>query len=130
MTDSLFGDLYNPDLATDAAEMFDRANVPAQKQVASTSIEAYRTLGSSLPAREQAVLIGLRRFWASRRFFPTSYELFAAMQAEGAAFDLNSVRPRITALFNKGALTREAKRVCHVTGKRAYTWAIQDNQEG
>ena len=96
--------------------------------VADTSLEAYRHLQDSLPAREQAVLIGLRRYAIVHGHAPTSYELFEAMRADGAAFDLNSVRPRLNSLFNKGDVVRLAKRPCRVTNKTAYTWAIQEEK--
>lgn len=121
--DSLFDDLYNPNLSDTYAEEFAPA---AQKQVASTSVKAYRELSDTLPERERAVLIGLRRYWASHRQAPTSYELFESMKADGCAFDLNSVRPRLTALFQHGRVAREAKRMCRVTSKTAYTWAIKE----
>lgn len=145
MTDSLF-DLVNPPLVDTYAEEF---GVPASspravgaghagqtgqtittegwsapKQVAATSVNAYRELQDTLPAREQAVLIGLRRFWARHQRWPTAYEVFSEMKADGVAFDLNSVRPRLTSLFQHGRVTREAKRVCRITGKFAYTWSL------
>lgn len=122
MTDSLF-DLVNPPLVETYAEEF--APKPA-KAVASTSVDVYRELADSLPAREQAVLIGLRRYFAVHRCAPTAYELFESMRADGCAFDLNSVRPRLTSLFQHGRVSREAKRVCRVTAKKAFTWAIKE----
>ena len=129
-------DLVNPPLVENFAEEF---GVPASSpsaagagqagrtvSVQATSVDAYRDLADTLPAREQAVLIGLRRHWASYRQAPTSYELFESMRADGCAFDLNSVRPRLTALWKKGRVIQQARRRCSVTGKTAYTWAINE----
>ena len=129
MTNSLFGDLFNPNLAPDAAETFDRANAPAPKRVASTSIEAYRAITPELPQREHEVLIGLRRYYAVYRRWPTAYELLRWMQTEGVAFDVNSVRPRLTALRARGRVRQADKRPCTVTRRTVFTWVIEDNQE-
>ena len=134
---SLFGDdLYNPGKVETFAEEF---GVPASSPqavgagqtgktitVEATSIEAYR--GLDLPAREQAVLIGLRRYAIVHGHAPTSYELFKEMHSDGCAFDVNAVRPRLTHLFQTGCVTRKSKRVCRITGKNAYTWAITKEQ--
>ena len=129
MTGSLFGDLYNPNLADDAAATFEPDPPTPAKRVATTSIEAYRDIQDSLPARENAVLVGLRRYRAAHRSWPTSYELFRSMSEEGAAFDLNAVRPRLTALHAKGRITRQPKRICRITAKSAYTWAVNEENE-
>lgn len=97
-----------------------------RKGVASTSLTAYRDIQDSLPSREAAVLVGLRRYQAVHGRWPTSYELYRAMAAEGYAFDLNSVRPRLTALWGKGHVIQTARRRCTVTGKRAYVWAVDE----
>ena len=96
---------------------------------ASTSIEAYRALVPELPQREHEVLIGLRRYRSIYGHWPTSYELFRLMEAEGVALDLNSVRPRLTALWKRERVIQTTRRRCTVTGKTAHTWAVDDNKE-
>ena len=134
MTDSLFGDLYNPDLAPDAAETFaasrevETQGLP-KKRIAGTSIEAYRVLASGLPRREGIVLVGLGRYRSLYGHWPTAYELYRLLDAEGQVFDINGVRPRLNALHQRGRIRCDGKRPCTVTRRTAYTWAI-DNQEG
>lgn len=88
--------------------------------VQDTSHAAYSGLRGGLPRRERQVWDAL----AACRRAPTAYELTDAMQRAGVAFDLNSVRPRLTALHEKGHVRRCGKRACGVTGKRVYTWAV------
>ena len=133
---SLFGDLYNGNLVEGAfgVEPSSPQAVCAGQTgktitVEATSLEAYRGLENTLPAREQAVLIGLRRYAIVHGHAPTSYELFSDMRADGCAFDLNSVRPRLTSLFQHGRVTREGKRVCAITKKTAYTWAVTTEEK-
>lgn len=141
---SLFGDLHNPNKVETFEQEF---GVPAGSPltegarqtgqsittegwsvpVTETSIEAYR--GLDLPAREAAVLIGLRRYAIVHGHAPTSYELFRDMQAEGCAFDINAVRPRLTALWKKSLIIKSDWRACAVTGKNAYTWAITKEEK-
>lgn len=91
------------------------------KRVADTSLEAFRALVPFLSKREAEVVDGLRDFGRTQ---PTAYELFQWLRGRGAAFDLNSVRPRLTALSDRGVVTRGPKRTCAITGKTAYTWAL------
>ena len=93
-------------------------SMPLFKHVQDTSIEAYREIAPTLQARERLVLGWLLQ----AKEPPTAYELFARMQAAGDAADLNSVRPRLTALESKHVIEKGAKRICRITGKRAYTW--------
>lgn len=90
------------------------------KRVSDTSIAVYREIAPSLPKREQAVVDAL-----TGRLIPiTAYELFALMHQRGTAFDINAVRPRLTALAAKGIVTKVGKRACSVTGKQAYTFRV------
>lgn len=95
-------------------------SLPLFKAVADTSIEAYHAIRPSLETREQAVIKALQR----EREAPTAYELYESMKRAGAVFDLNSVRPRLTALKTRGLVQRGAKRICRITQKRVYTWEI------
>jgi Fe2+ or Zn2+ uptake regulation protein len=91
------------------------------KRVRDTSAQSLRELESTLPRREQIVLDALRHW---RGCPPTSYELTKWLQEEGRAFDLNAVRPRLSALCDKGLVTTGNKRTCRVTGKTSYTWLL------
>ena len=93
------------------------------KQVADTSIAAYREIAPTLGEREALVLAGLHD-----RAPMTAYELFRSMEADGLAddglFDLNAVRPRLTSLCDKGLVTKGEKRACRITGKTVYTFTL------
>ena len=91
---------------------------PPAKQVRDTSIAVYREIAPSVPRREQAVLDALSMFAVPT----TAYELFGYMRYHRTAFDLNSVRPRLTALLARHCVERCAKRPCRITGRTVYTW--------
>lgn len=86
--------------------------------VRDTSRSAYDDLRGSLPRRERLVWEQLLACSTA----PTSYELTERMKRAGLAFDVNSCRPRLTALFDRGCVRRLGKRTCGVTGKTVYTW--------
>lgn len=81
-----------------------------------TSLEAYRKI--DLNERERLVLAALD----AHKEPPTSYELAQYMYEAGTAIDLNSTRPRLTDLKNKGVVEKTNKRQCMVTGNTAYVW--------
>ena len=89
------------------------------KRVRDTSALALREL--DLPRREQIVLDALKA-WTGPA--PTSYELTRWLQADDLAFDVNSVRPRLCALLDKGLIATGEKRPCRVTTRLAYTWVL------
>lgn len=88
--------------------------------VRDTSASAYHELRASLPRRERLVWEALSKCLMA----PTAYELTETMKRAGLAFDLNSVRPRLTALFEKDSVRRLGKRTCAITGRTVYTWAV------
>lgn len=88
--------------------------------VQDTSVAAYDGLRDSLPRRERLVWSALSKCTAA----PTAYELTESMKRAGLAFDLNSVRPRLTALYERGSVQRLGKRACAITGRKVYTWAV------
>ena len=89
-----------------------------QKHVTTTSLDAYSDLQISLPRREALVWTALAQCVVP----PTSYELTERMKAERNAQDVNSVRPRLTALLKKRCVQTVGQRICSVTGKKALTW--------
>ena len=70
------------------------------------------------------MLEGLRLFCLERHYLPTSYELVNYMIARDMADDLNTVRPRLTGLQERGMVRTGHKRPCGVTGKMAYVWEL------
>lgn len=97
-----------------------------------TSCEAYWGVVESTRAqRERAVLLGLERCHQGTGRWPTAYELFEYMRETGigGVKDLNSVRPRLTALKGQHLVFNEAdKRPCRVTGISALTWRLPDGK--
>ncbi len=91
-----------------------------------TSLEALAAIRKTLPMREAAVFEALELMVALRGPSlrpPTAYELLRYMQdRRDGAFDLNSVRPRLTALKEKGLVENGDKVECTVTRKKAFTW--------
>ena len=103
---------------------FDAPPAPP-RVVRATSLEALAAIRKTLPMREAAVFEALELMVALRSGVrpPTAYELLRYMQSgKDGAFDLNSVRPRLTALKEKGLVENGDKVVCMVTKKKAFTW--------
>lgn len=88
------------------------------KRVALTSRFAYADLQDDLQPREREVLNALR----ARPGAPTAYELLERMRVAHPRFDVNSIRPRLTSLRDKGLIAGGRKRRCTVTGRLAWTW--------
>ena len=88
------------------------------KRIASTSRLAFRELQPELQPRESEVLDALQG--ASMR--PTAYELLERMRSAHPGFDVNSIRPRLTSLRDRGLIVGVDKRRCSVTGRIAWTW--------
>lgn len=97
---------------------------PQPKRVQSTSIAAYREIAGTLPAREALVRLRLQGYVALHHAAPTGYELLQFMRVFDPALDLNSVRPRLTALEAKRLIQKGEKRRCAITGKTAFTWRL------
>lgn len=104
------------------------APAPAQRLVRVTSLEALTAIRKTLALREAAVFESLELCLARAGLRPpTAYELLRFMQGQGygmsgPAFDLNSVRPRLTALKERGLVENGDKVICTITRKKAFTW--------
>src|SRR5262245_6722017 len=97
------------------------------RRIRVTSLEAWREVQKSLPEREGAVMHALIRHFVDDRGMPlTSYELFRQMKSRDEAFDINSVRPRLTKLQEKGLVRMGEKVTCTITQKSAYTWELAE----
>src|SRR5438034_11531016 len=94
------------------------------KRTADTSRASLADVAASRSQREAQVIDALRRYWVAHGSDPTAYELLRWMQVENPVLDLNAVRPRLTELKDAGHVRTTGKRVCAVTEKRVYTWAI------
>lgn len=101
---------------------------PAPRRIVRvTSLEALAAIRKTLPLREKLVFESLLLYMALRGPSlrpPTAYELLRFMQerSRGEVFDVNSVRPRLTALKEQGLIENGDKVMCTVTQKKAFTW--------
>lgn len=107
----------------------------AHKRARQTSREIYRRQRAEdiqraingQETREGQVLRLLAAFWNRYQFSPTALEVMRWGQEQGEPlFDVNSVRPRITALVAAGLVEPRARRVCQVSGKTVWTWACRE----
>lgn len=92
------------------------------KRVASSSRESLARVADELRGREHTIWLALQRYRLHHVCDPTAYELFREMHARGEAFDVNSVRPRLTALKDRGLAETCGRRRCSVTGRTVHTW--------
>lgn len=97
-------------------------SLPLLYDVQETSRAAYQVILPTLPERERAVIEALARFTIP----PTSYELYHHMSIRRDAVDLNSVRPRLSALSKRGVIVKGPKRACSITGFTAFTWSLKE----
>jgi hypothetical protein len=75
--------------------------------------------------REGQVLRCLGWHWNVTQTSPTARELAAWMARQGEPVDdINSVRPRLTALVEAGLVETAGKRRCKVSGKTVLTWRV------
>ena len=96
-----------------------------KKRIQITSLEAYYKLLPTLPERERAVLEGLKIYHLGlANVWPTAYELFSYMEARctPTIFDVNSVRPVLTRLKDKGLVEFGERKRCAITGQNAHVW--------
>jgi hypothetical protein len=109
------------------AGMFDERPPRQHKRSRQTSRQVYRELRESLEGREGQVLRLLAWHWNERQTSPTALELLKWAREKGESlFDVNSIRPRLRALFERGAVAPRAKRTCAVSGKTVWTWAVRE----
>lgn len=75
--------------------------------------------------REGQVLRLLGWHWNATQTSPTALELLDWARAQGETlFDINSLRPRLTALVEAGHVETAGKRRCRVSGKTVHTWRV------
>jgi len=100
------------------------ATAKVKKRIQITSRESWFEILKTLPAREQQICNALARYHLGiNNIWPTAYELYSHMQKrEEAVFDVNSVRPVLTRLKDKGVVEFGERRTCWITGRNVYTW--------
>lgn len=75
--------------------------------------------------REGQVLRLLAWHWNATQTSPSALELLAWARNKGEhLFDVNSLRPRITALAESGLVESAGKRACHISGKTVHAWRV------
>lgn len=95
------------------------------KRQAETAIAVYHgDIKPTLTFRQTFVRDELEAFIAAKHYGPTAIELLAFIQRKhGArAFDVNSVRPRLTEMTELGMVRHGVKRRCDISTKTVLTW--------
>lgn len=89
--------------------------------------ESQRRAEAGQETREDQVLRCLSAYFNRFQRRPTALELLRWMKNKGeGVFDINSVRPRITALVKAQVVTSYAKRPCRVSGMTVCTWGAKE----
>jgi len=105
------------------------------KLVRQTSREVYRRqraidavkAAHGIETREGQVLRCLAAWWNRFQTTPTALELLAWMkERDEPLFDVNSIRPRLTELLERGLIEPAGKRRCIVSGKTVHTWRVRE----
>lgn len=100
---------------------------------ADTARDVYRDdILPTLESRQQFVRDHLRAYIEQHDGeAPTALELLAFVQARwpGRPFDVNTIRPRLTAMNDMHMVRMDAKRRCRISGKRVYTWALDEPRQ-
>jgi hypothetical protein len=121
-----FAEFYQPDLVPTPR---------AHKRQRSTAREVYRQqravdvakAEAGKETREGQVLRLLAWHFNATQISPTALELLAWARSKGEhLFDVNSLRPRLKELFDRGLVEPRGKRTCAVSGKTVHTWACRE----
>lgn len=105
--------------------------VKAHKRQRGTAVGAYvkrrdadkAKAAAGIETREAQVLRCLSAYFNRFQRRPSSLELMRWMQNKGeGVFDINSIRPRITALVAAKVVMAYPKRTCRVSGQTVCTW--------
>jgi predicted transcriptional regulator len=81
-----------------------------------TSREAYEAIRPQIPTRQAEVLSTLKR----------SHDLTNMEIARLLRLSVNQITPRIFELRAKGLVIEAGRRICHITGHRAISWACHE----
>lgn len=93
----------------------------------STAIAVYhQDIQPSLHGRQLFVRQELDAFIQQYDQAPTALELlrFVASRHLERHFDPNSVRPRLTEMWEQGWVAHGSKRECSISGKTVFTWVL------
>ena len=103
--------------------------VRIRKRVRDTSIEAWLEILGSISVRERDILSALESYFRRNGYWPTAYELYFHIkdnESEIKPFDVNSVRPVLTAMKDLGMVEFTDKRICSISKKKVYTWRFPE----
>lgn len=93
---------------------------------AATATAVYRSdIVPTLHSRQAFVVEELTTFFRVRGYWPTALELLAFARRHDGRYDVNTIRPRLTELWKRGAVEHGDKRRCRCSGKTALTWALR-----
>lgn len=108
-----------------------------------TAVQVYRQdIEPDLARRQQFVKEELAAFHRMTKKWPTALELlrfavqrqiieFGERMAPGPnTYDVNTIRPRLTELWEQGWVSRDDKRTCSVSGKTVFVWELKDRPLG
>lgn len=119
-----------------ALPIYDQAAIPRvhkrQRQTARTVYKRQRAIDvekakGGKETRSGQVLRCLAAWWNRFNTSPTALELLAWMRERGEpVFDVNSIRPRLKELVDRGLVEPRAKRQCIVSGQTVWTWAVRE----
>lgn len=96
---------------------------------APTAAAVYRDISQTLGERQARVRTLLREFRAAFETWPTANELLRFARTthrDCAAWDVNSIRPRLTEMVVQGDVAELPKRRCAVTGKQVTVYITVD----
>ena len=108
---------------------------------AQTAIEVYHhDIEPDLARRQQFVRDELQAFHRAHHYWPTALELLRhAVQRERIHFaetgrfygyDVNTIRPRLTELWQQGWVARHDKRPCAISGKTVFVGELKEKPTG
>lgn len=95
---------------------------------ADTARAQHALLQPTLETRQKFVRDQLRDFLVRRGHAPTALELLSYAQSRfpSERLDVNTIRPRLTELHDRGLVVMGEKRRCYVSGVRVYTWHLAE----
>lgn len=98
------------------------------KQADTARAVYHRDIEPTLEARQKFVRDHLRAYLEEYAQAPTGLELlaFAQRRCPTQRLDVNTIRPRLTELHDRGLVRMGEKRRCRESGKRVFTWELAE----
>lgn len=110
-----------------ALPMFGQQQPRAHKRQRATARAVYALDRERLEGRQGQILRILAAHWNAKQVSPTALELLTWALAQGESlFDVNSLRPRLHELCERGLVTAGEKRRCAISGKVVHVWRVRE----